>query len=62
MNWPNRLSVIRVLCIPVITALLYVSEPWCVWAAAVVFLLLYGLSGRTSGKEEQLGYGFRKIH
>ena len=39
MNWPNRLSVIRVLCIPVITALLYVSEPWCVWAAAVVFLL-----------------------
>ena len=39
MNWPNRLSVIRVLCIPVITALLYVFEPWCVWAAAIVFLL-----------------------
>ena len=39
MNWPNRLSVIRVFCIPVITALLYASAPWCSWAAAVVFLL-----------------------
>ena len=39
MNWPNRLSVIRVLCIPVITALLYASAPWCAWAAAAVFLL-----------------------
>ena len=39
MNWPNRLSVIRVLCIPLITLLLYFSSPWCRWAAAVLFAL-----------------------
>ncbi len=39
MNWPNRLSVIRVLCVPVLTALLYSSAPWCAAAAAVVFSL-----------------------
>ena len=39
MNWPNRLSVIRVCCIPVITALLYGTAAWCKWAAAAVFAL-----------------------
>ena len=39
MNWPNRLSVIRVLCIPLITLLLYFSASWCRWAAAVLFAL-----------------------
>ena len=39
MNWPNRLSLIRVFCIPVITLLLYLSSPAAKWAAAVVFAL-----------------------
>ena len=37
MNWPNRLSIIRVCCIPVITALLYSSAPWCSWASLILF-------------------------
>ena len=38
MNWPNKLSLIRIGCIPVITALLYCSSSWCRWTAAVLFL------------------------
>ncbi|MBQ9251524.1 MAG: CDP-diacylglycerol--glycerol-3-phosphate 3-phosphatidyltransferase [Clostridia bacterium] len=39
MNWPNRLSILRVLCIPVIVLLLYLSAPWCRWAALLFFAL-----------------------
>ena len=39
MNWPNRLSILRVLCIPVLVALLTLEAEWCRWAAAVVFAL-----------------------
>ncbi len=39
MNWPNRLSLIRVFCIPVMTALLYMPGPAAEWIAAAVFAL-----------------------
>ena len=39
MNWPNRLSILRVLCIPVIVLLLYLSAPWCRWTALLFFAL-----------------------
>jgi len=37
MNWPNRLSILRVLCIPAIILLLYLPAAWCRWAALGVF-------------------------
>lgn len=37
MNWPNRLSIIRVLCIPVLILLLSLEPVWCHWAAVLVF-------------------------
>ena len=39
MNWPNRLSLIRVFCIPLITVLLYIPSPAIKWIAAWVFAL-----------------------
>lgn len=39
MNWPNRLSLIRVFCIPVMTALLYMPGPAAKWGSAAVFAL-----------------------
>jgi len=38
MNLPNKLSIIRVCCIPLIVLLLYVSQSWARWAALAVFL------------------------
>ena len=37
MNWPNRLSIIRVLCIPVIILLLYLPSASAGWAAVFFF-------------------------
>ena len=37
MNWPNRLSLIRVFCIPLITVLLYIPSPAINWISAAVF-------------------------
>lgn len=37
MNWPNRLSILRVLCVPVLVLLLSLSAPWCRWAAVALF-------------------------
>ncbi len=39
MNWPNRLSILRVLCIPLITLFLYLPDAWCRWAAVALFAL-----------------------
>ncbi len=39
MNWPNRLSILRILCVPLIVLLLSLSQPWCTWAGAAVFAL-----------------------
>ena len=39
MNLPNKLSVARVLCIPLIVMLLHFPEPACRIAAAVLFIL-----------------------
>ena len=39
MNWPNRLSILRVCLIPVLMLLLSLSIPWCGAAAAAVFAL-----------------------
>lgn len=39
MNWPNRLSLIRIFSVPVLVFLMYGSEPWCRWAALAVFIL-----------------------
>ena len=39
MNLPNKLSIIRVLCVPVITVLLYLGGEGCRIAAGVVFIL-----------------------
>ena len=37
MNLPNKLSILRVICIPLVVILLSLSAPWCRWAAAAVF-------------------------
>ena len=39
MNLPNKLSIARACCIPVIVALLYFSDPACRVAAGVLFIL-----------------------
>ena len=39
MNWPNRLSIFRVCCIPVLVLLLSLSPEWCRWCAVAVFAL-----------------------
>ena len=39
MNLPNKLSILRILCIPVITVLLQCQPDWCRWAALGVFCL-----------------------
>lgn len=57
MNWPNRLSIIRVLCIPVIVLLLYASPEWCGWAAAAVFAFACFtdyLDGHLARKNQQI--------
>lgn len=38
MNLPNKLSIIRVLCIPILVILMLLTFPWCRYAAAGVFL------------------------
>ncbi len=38
MNWPNRLSILRVLLIPVIVLLLYLQTPACDLIALAVFM------------------------
>ena len=39
MNLPNKLSILRVLCIPVIVVLLYMPSDECRIAAGIVFIL-----------------------
>ena len=39
MNLPNKLSVVRVLCIPVIVTLLYFPSPVCRISAAILFII-----------------------
>ena len=39
MNLPNKLSVARALCIPVIVVLLYLSDPGCRIVAGILFIL-----------------------
>ena len=39
MNLPNKLSILRVLCIPVITVLLYMNDSTCRIIAGAVFIL-----------------------
>ncbi len=38
MNLPNKLSIIRVCCIPLLVLLMYLQPAWCRWAALAVFL------------------------
>ena len=39
MNWPNRLSILRVLLIPFVLLALYIGEAWAGVAALVLFAL-----------------------
>ena len=39
MNLPNKLSIIRVLCIPIIVVLLYIPADGCRLAAGILFIL-----------------------
>lgn len=39
MNLPNKLSILRVLCIPLMVALMYMQSEWCRWAALAVFII-----------------------
>lgn len=39
MNWPNRLTILRVVLIPVLVILLYIDAAFCQWAALIVFVL-----------------------
>lgn len=38
MNLPNKISLLRVFCIPVLVVLLYLPFSWCRWAALAVFI------------------------
>ena len=38
MNLPNKLSITRAVCIPVIVVLLYIQNPSCRIAAGIVFI------------------------
>ena len=38
MNWPNRLSLIRIASVPVITLLLVLNQPWAMYAALFLFI------------------------
>ena len=39
MNWPNRLSIIRILCVPLLVLLMMLPPPWSQTAAAAVFCI-----------------------
>ena len=39
MNWPNRLSLIRMASVPVLTALMLVDAPWAKYVALFGFIL-----------------------
>lgn len=39
MNWPNRLSILRIACVPLLVLFLSLSPAWCRWAALFVFAL-----------------------
>ena len=39
MNLPNKLSLVRAMCIPVIAVLLYLNDDTCRIAAGIVFIL-----------------------
>ena len=39
MNLPNKLSITRAICIPVIVILLYIQDPTCRIAAGILFIL-----------------------
>ena len=38
MNWPNRLSIIRIASVPVITLLLVLNKPWAMYVALFGFI------------------------
>ncbi len=39
MNLPNKLSMLRVACVPVLVVLMSCSPAWCHWAALAIFIL-----------------------
>ncbi len=39
MNLPNKLSLLRICCIPLIVLLLAMPASWCRWTALIVFIL-----------------------
>ncbi len=39
MNWPNRLSIFRILCVPFLVLFLSLSDFWCRLASVAVFSL-----------------------
>ena len=39
MNLPNKLSIIRVCCIPFMVLLMSLSHEWCRWAALAIFII-----------------------
>lgn len=39
MNWPNRLSILRIACVPLLVLFLSLPPAWCRWAALAVFAL-----------------------
>lgn len=55
MNWPNRLSILRVLCIPLIILFLSLSQTWCAFTGTVLFAL-------ASFTDFLDGYLARKFH
>lgn len=57
MNWPNRLSIIRVLCIPIIILLLYFPSGVIRWAAVFFFAFACFtdfLDGHLARKHQQI--------
>ena len=39
MNLPNKLSIVRVCCIPFMVLMMSLSEDWCRWAALAIFII-----------------------
>ena len=63
MNLPNKLTMLRILLIPVFMVVLYWDFPGATWVALAIFIVasFTDHAGRENRPEVQLGHGFRQV-
>ncbi len=63
MNLPNKLTMLRILLIPVFMVVLYWDFPGATWVAVAIFhrRQLYRSAGRENRQKVQLSHGFRQV-